>query len=165
MPQQGCNYFSATHNYSLLSLRWQLLPISVATIVGPFMTPNTPSVHRCISNSNIFKNHNRIQCHYQYCVFAKIVLLITQEIANVNNDVILLAKNIICGLKREVDFSDFYHVDIFAYHRFKLASGEGQISNKINRFAKENTSFPQLLSTDDQHTKTSNGNEMWRCII
>ena len=27
------------------------------------------------------------------------------------------------GLKRKVDFSDFYHVDIFAYHRFKLASG------------------------------------------
>ena len=29
----------------------------------------------------------------QYCVFAQIVLLITQEIANVNNDAILLAKN------------------------------------------------------------------------
>ena len=53
----------------------------------------------------------------------KFVLLITQEIANVNNYVTLLTKNIICGLKRKVDFSDFYHVDIFAYDRFKLASG------------------------------------------
>ena len=53
----------------------------------------------------------------QYCVFVKIVLLITQEIANVNNDVTLLAKNIICGLKRKVDFSDFYHKDIFSYNR------------------------------------------------
>ena len=33
----------------------------------------------------------------QYYVFTKIVLLITQEIANVNNDVTLLAKNIIFG--------------------------------------------------------------------
>ena len=37
----------------------------------------------------------------QYCVFAKIVLLMTQEIANVNNDVTLLTKNIICGLNSE----------------------------------------------------------------
>ena len=29
----------------------------------------------------------------QYCVFAKIILLITQEIANVNNCATLLAKN------------------------------------------------------------------------
>ena len=28
------------------------------------------------------------------------------------------------ALKRKVDFSDFHHVDIFAYERFKLASGE-----------------------------------------
>ena len=31
----------------------------------------------------------------QYCVFAKIILLITQEIANVNNDATLLAKNLL----------------------------------------------------------------------
>ena len=68
----------------------------------------------------------------QYCVFAKIILLITQEITNVNNNATLLAKNNYLWFKakdRLLDFSDFYHVDIFAYHRFKQASVRPQNSH------------------------------------
>ena len=60
----------------------------------------------------------------QYCVFAKIILLITQEIANVNNCATLLTKNNYLWFKAKGRFFRLLSrsVDIFAYHLFKLAS-------------------------------------------